>query len=74
MVTVLLYGSLVFSVGSGRTDSPWGKGGSEWVGIRRNEKVNSVKEAFIKNMSSKISSRNLTRWDQISVVEPEPEP
>ncbi len=40
-------------------------GGGGWVGIRLNEKVSSVQEAFIKNISRRISFRNLTRWDQV---------
>ncbi len=27
VMVAVLYGNLVYSVGSGRTDSPWGKGG-----------------------------------------------
>jgi hypothetical protein len=49
----------------GADSSGVGGGGGGWVGTRRNEKVNSLKEAFIKNMSRIISSRNITRWDQV---------
>ncbi len=49
----------------GGADSSGVGGRLGWVDTRRNEKVNSLKEAFIKNMSRIKSSRNITRWDQV---------
>jgi hypothetical protein len=48
----------------GRTDSPWGKGGEGGEGgglvLGRMRKVNSLEEAFIKNISHTVSL--VCRW------------